>query len=334
MPPKPFVSAQEVAERAGVSRSAVSRTFTPGASVSPETRRRVVEAAEALGYHVNHLARGLMRNESGIVCLIVSEMSTPYRANLIRAMTQQLQNAGKVAMLINTDRSDGSVDLALRQAIRYRADASIILSGMPDRSITQLCLKNGQRLVLINRDDDQQGPLRINLDDAEAAGRVVTAFVRAGCRRLAFANSQAGTPSLMAREHGFVAAAKAVGLPVLVERHGPTNYESGRVLAQRLLTLGERPEAVFCATDLLACGFMDAARHQFRVSIPDQLCVAGFDDIEQAAWSSYDLTTFAQPVDRIAREAVAWLVNERQEPVDQSVRFRPDLIWRSSVRGG
>jgi DNA-binding LacI/PurR family transcriptional regulator len=170
MPQKPFVSAQEVAERAGVSRSAVSRTFTPGASVSPETRRRVVEAAEALGYHVNHLARGLMRNESGIVCLIVSEMSTPYRANLIRAMTQHLQNAGKVAMLINTDRSDGSVDLALRQAIRYRADASIILSGMPDRSITQLCLKNGQRLVLINRDDDQQGPLRINLDDAEAAG--------------------------------------------------------------------------------------------------------------------------------------------------------------------
>jgi DNA-binding LacI/PurR family transcriptional regulator len=79
---------------------------------------------------------------------------------------------------------------------------------------------------------------------------------------------------------------------------------------------------------------MDAARHQFRVSIPDQLCVAGFDDIEQAAWSSYDLTTFAQPVDRIAREAVAWLVNERQEPVDHSVRFRPDLVWRSSVRGG
>ncbi len=60
----------------------------------------------------------------------------------------------------------------------------------------------------------------------------------------------------MAREHGFVAAAKAMGLPVLVERHGPTNYESGRVLAQRLLTLGERPDAVFCATDLLACGFM------------------------------------------------------------------------------
>jgi DNA-binding LacI/PurR family transcriptional regulator len=331
-----FVSAKEVADRAGVSRSAVSRTFTPGASVAPETRRRVMEAAEALGYHVNHLARGLMRNESGIVCLIVSDMGTPYRSNLIRALTQHLQNAGKVAMLINTDRSDGSVDLALRQAIRYRADASIILSGMPDKSITQLCLRNGQRLVLINRDDSQDGPLRINLDDEEAAGRVVTAFARAGCRRLAFANSEAGTPSLMARETGFVAAAAALGLAAIVERHGATGYESGRILARRLMTRDERPDAVFCATDLIACGFMDAVRHDFSVLVPDQLCVAGFDDIEQASWASYDLTTFAQPVEDIAREAVAWLVNgptaEREESL--LLKLHAELVWRTSIRGG
>ncbi|HTO34195.1 MAG TPA: substrate-binding domain-containing protein [Pararhizobium sp.] len=331
---KLFVSAQEVAEKAGVSRSAVSRTFTSGASVSPKTRQKVLDAAEALGYHVNHLARGLMRNESGIVCLIVSEIGTPYRSSLIRALTQQLQNSGKVAMLINTDRSDGSVDLALRQAIRYRADASIILSGLPDKSITDLCLKNGQRLVLINRDDDREGPLRINLDDAEAAARIATAFVRAGCKRLAFANSQAGTPSLMAREHGFVAAAAALGMEVVVERFGHTGYEAGRIVAQQLLTRKERPDAVFCATDLLACGFMDAARHQFSMSIPDQICVAGFDDIEQASWSSYQLTTFAQPVDTIAREAVSWLVTDSAAPESRSVRLDADLVWRTSIRGG
>jgi DNA-binding LacI/PurR family transcriptional regulator len=330
---KLFVSAQEVAEKAGVSRSAVSRTFTSGASVSPKTRQKVLDAAEALGYHVNHLARGLMRNESGIVCLIVSEIGTPYRSALLRALTQQLQNSGKVAMLINTDRSDGSVDLALRQAIRYRADASVILSGLPDKSITDLCLKNGQRLVLINRDDDREGPLKINLDDADAAARIATAFVRAGCRKLAFANSQAGTPSLMAREHGFVAAAKALGLDVVVERFGHTAYESGRVVAQQLLTRKERPDAVFCATDLLACGFMDAARHQFSMSVPDQICVAGFDDIEQACWSSYGLTTFAQPVETIAREAVSWLVSEA-EPENHTVRLHADLVWRTSIRGG
>ncbi|MFS8056216.1 substrate-binding domain-containing protein [Rhizobium sp. BR 317] len=337
MPQKVFVSAQEVADRAGVSRSAVSRTFTLGASVSPETRRKVIEAADALGYHVNHLARGLMRNESGIVCLIVSDMATPHRSALVKALAQELQHSGKIAMLVNTDLLDGSVDLALRQAIRYRADASIIVSGMPDESITQLCLKNGQRLVLINRDDEQEGPLRINLDDEEAAGRVVTAFLRAGRRRLAFANSEAGTPSLMAREHGFVAAAKAHGLEVVVERYGWTSYESGRVLAQRLLTLSERPDAVFSATDLLACGFIDAARHQFFIRVPDQLCVAGFDDIEQASWASYQLTTFAQPLATIAREAVSWLEsNETAKPEGQAhaIRLHADLVWRGSIRGG
>ena len=331
---KLFVSAQEVAEKAGVSRSAVSRTFTSGASVSPKTRQKVLDAAEALGYHVNHLARGLMRNESGIVCLIVSEIGTPYRSALLRAVTQQLQNSGKVAMLINTDRSDGSVDLALRQAIRYRADASIILSGLPDKSITDLCLRNGQRLVLINRDDEQAGPLRINLDDREAARRAFTAFLRAGCREFGFANSQAMTPSLMAREEGFLAAGRQHGLDVSVERFGPTSYHSGTVLAQRFMTRAKRPDAVFCATDLLACGFMDAARHQFKLDIPSELCVIGFDDIEQASWSSYDLTTFAQPVQVIAREAVAWLSQPGETVSSDLSKLVPELIWRGSVRGG
>lgn len=333
MTEKLYVSAQDVAERAGVSRSAVSRAFTPGASVSSETRRRVMEAADALGYHVNHLARGLMRNESGIVCLIVSEVATPYRSALLSTLTQKLQNAGKVAMLVNTDRSDGSVDRALKQAIRYRADASIILSGLPDKSITQMCLKNGQRLVLINRDDDQAGPLRINLDDYEAGATVVTAFMRAGCHRLAFANSQAGTPSLMARERGFVDAARRAGLDVIVERYGWTGYDAGQALARRLLTRQTRPDAVFCATDLLACGFMDTARRQFSMMIPENLCVAGFDDIEQAAWQSYDLTTFAQPVADIANRAVSWLDEGTSNDIHR-IELHADFIWRGSIRPG
>ncbi|MBB3571873.1 LacI family DNA-binding transcriptional regulator [Rhizobium sp. BK491] len=333
MSQRDFVSAEEVAQRAGVSRSAVSRAFTPGASVSEATRQKVLQAAEELGYQVNHLARGLMRNESGIVCLIVSDVATPYRSALLRELTLHLQLAGKVAMLINTDRSDGSVNKALQQAIRYRADASVILSGLPDKSITQLCLRSGQRLVLINRDEDQSGPLHINLDDREAAARVVTAFVRAGCARLAFANSEAGTPSLMAREEGFIAAAREHGLSVVVERHGWTGYEAGQIVAQRLLTRKERPDAVFCATDLLACGFMDAARHQFSLSIPQQLCVVGFDDIEQASWSSYRLTTFSQPVTAIAREAVTWLA-ESSIVKGKSLTMQADLVWRDTIRGG
>lgn len=342
---KTVVSAQDVAELAGVSRSAVSRTFTPGASVSAATRKRVMAAAEALGYHVNHLARGLVRNRSGIVCLIVSELATPYRASLVRLVTQHLQEAGKIAMLINTDRSDDSVSQALQQAINYRADASFVLSGMPESAIARLCHKHGQRLVLINRNDALPGSLSINLDNEEAASRVVMAFARAGCHKLAFANSLAGTPSLMARERGFLHAAQAAGLSVSVERFGTTSYESGQILAHRLLTRRERPDAVFCVTDLLACGFMDEVRHRFSLRIPEDLCVAGYDDIPQAAWSSYHLTTFAQPVEQFARDAVQWLIAEEQkegelppppglEMPGETRLYHADFIWRGTVRGG
>jgi DNA-binding LacI/PurR family transcriptional regulator len=109
--PKSFVSAEQVAERAGVSRSAVSRTFTPGASVSEDTRRRVMTAATELGYHVNHLARGLMRRSTGIVCLIVADVESPQTARMVRAITMRLQSVGKVAMLINiSDPRDAAAD--------------------------------------------------------------------------------------------------------------------------------------------------------------------------------------------------------------------------------
>ncbi|MGK3141337.1 LacI family DNA-binding transcriptional regulator [Pantoea sp. C2G6] len=340
---KAVVSAQDVADRAGVSRSAVSRTFTPGASVSDATRARVMKAAEELGYHVNHLARGLVRNRSGIVCLIASEVDTPYRASLVRWMTQYLQEAGKVAMLINTDRSDASVSAALQQAINFRADASIILSGMPDSAITCLCYKHGQQLVLINRDESLPGTLNISLDARPSAEMAVKAFVRAGCSRIAFVNSLAGTSSLLKRERDFLAAAEKAGVAAQVERFGSTSYESGQILAQRLLTRDIRPDAVYCATDLLACGFMDEARHRFALRIPEDLCIIGHDNIPQSGWSSYNLTTFAQPVEQFARDAIRWLVETKaqqdtlrpkSEQQPEQRLYQPDVVWRSSVRGG
>ncbi|WP_058960278.1 LacI family DNA-binding transcriptional regulator [Type-E symbiont of Plautia stali] len=339
---KTVVSAQDVAERAGVSRSAVSRVFTPGASVSSAMRIRVMKAAQELGYHVNHLARGLVRNRSGIVCLIVSEIATPYRASLVRWLTQFLQEAGKIAMLINTDRSDNSVSAALQQAINFRADASIILSGMPDRTITRQCYQHGQRIILINRDEALPGSLSINLDAQRAAATAVMAFQRAGCQHLAFANSLAGTPSLMKREAAFVAEAQRVGMTVTVERFGSTSYESGQILAHRLLTQHQRPDAVFCVTDLVACGFMDEARHRFALRVPEDLCLIGYDNIAQAGWSSYNLTTFAQPVELFARDAVNWLMQTeadetgftpQTEQQHDSLLYQADVVWRGSVRG-
>jgi DNA-binding LacI/PurR family transcriptional regulator len=332
-PVKSFVSAQQVAERAGVSRSAVSRTFTAGASVSEATRRKVLAAAETLGYHVNHLARGLIHDRSGIVCLIGVDLQSPYQAKILEALTRRLQDIDKVAMVINTAGETGSVEAALRQTLNYRADATIVLSGSPAASLIETCIANGQHVILINRDDQHTGPEHIIVDNAAAAREAFAMLQRAGCRHIAVVSSQAGTSSLVGREQAFAAAAAEAGVEISVVRAGPTAYASGAEAARAVLSRAERPDAAFCVTDLLACGFMDAARYEFGLSIPADLCVIGFDDIDQAGWASYGLTTFRQPIENIAEYVAGLLAGDAAVPAAPEPRyFQADPIWRRSVR--
>lgn len=330
--PPLFVNARAVAERAGVSRSAVSRTFTQGASVSDQTRRKVLHAAEELGYHVNHLARGL-RERSNIVCLVVADMTTPIRAKMVDVLTRKLQAAGKVTMVINTETDTESVSSALRQTLNYRADATVVLSGTPPASLIETCLANGQQVLLINRDDDFSGSHRLGVDNAMAGAEALFLLQRAGCKRLGLVTSTAGTASLIERERAFLAAAGAVGIDVSVTATGPTTYASGADAARRLFGRSNAPDGLFCVTDLLALGFMDTAREEFRLRVPEDICIVGFDDIEQADWHSYRLTTFAQPLEAMASHVVALVLDPASASLERRV-FEPIPVWRRSVRPG
>ncbi|MBK1867927.1 substrate-binding domain-containing protein [Aestuariivirga sp. YIM B02566] len=328
---KTFVSAQQVAEFAGVSRSAVSRTFTEGASVSEATRKKVLHAAETLGYHVNHLARSLINEKSGIVCLIGADISTPYQGRIVETMTRRLQAINRVAMIINTSSTSESVEAALRQTLNYRAEATIVLSGKPPASLIKTCVNSGQHVILINRDDPVSGPTSITLDNQGAAREAFHMLKRAGCRNFAVISSEAGTPSLVGRETAFVKAAKDAGFTASATRLGPTAYASGYEAGRLVLARHDRPDGVFCVTDLMACGFMDAARTEFALAIPEDLCVVGFDDIDQASWASYNLTTFRQPIEQIADHAVALLSADEPE-ARGPIAFQAPPVWRRSVR--
>lgn len=327
-----FVSAQKVAQRAGVSRSAVSRTFTDGASVSEETRRKVMQAAEELGYHVNHLARGLINDRSNIVCLVAADMASPFQARMLEVLSRRLQEVNKVTMVINTSGDNDSVAQALRQTINYRADATVVLSGTPAASLIDTCIANGQHVILINRDDHPDGPDNLMLDSVAAVNEAFFLLQRAGCRKIAVISSQAGTPSIRGREVAFTAAANAAGMEVTITRAGPTAYQSGVEAARQLFARPDQPDGAFCVTDLLACGFMDAARYEFGMRIPDDLCVVGHDDIEQAGWESFNLTTFRQPIDQMAEQISTLLLRETIPLRPQPITFQPVPVWRKSVR--
>ncbi|WP_323013104.1 substrate-binding domain-containing protein [Devosia sp.] len=328
---KASVSADKVAELAGVSRSAVSRAFTDGASVSPETRAKVLAAAAQLGYHVNHLARGLLWHRTGIVCLIVAEMQAPFQASMVEVITRRLQAIGKVVMVLNTSGQADSVESALRQTLNYRADATVFISGTPPASLVNTCLENGQRVILINRADPIVGPEFISVENETAALEACLMLKRAGCQRVAVVSSTAGTPGLASRERTFLEAAAENGLEACVSRAGPTGYKTGADSARQLLATSRRPEGVFCVTDLLALGFMDVARLEFRMSIPQDLCVIGFDDIPESNWLGYELTTFRQPLQGIADQIASIVEKEDGEPGAPAI-LPTQVVWRKTVR--
>ncbi|MDO1581100.1 LacI family DNA-binding transcriptional regulator [Rhizobium oryzicola] len=327
-----FVSADQVARLAGVSRSAVSRTFTPGASVSPATRAKVLEAAEELGYHVNDLARGVLANQSRLVGIVAMKPEVGFRSHLTAALTKALIKRGSVPVLINTGQTEEELLAAQKMLIGHRAQATIILSGSPPASFFELAHRNGQPMVVIGR--LEAGADHVHAGNSEASCRAAGAFVAAGRKRLAFVGSNSNTPSIKEREDAFVAEATRLGVSVVVARGNDTDYGGGVAAARDLFERGEKPDAVFCANDLLAFGLIDVLRREGGLRVPEDVAVIGFDDVPEAAWLSYELTTFRQDPHVMAARAVDLLerrLSDPDRPMDRE-RVIPELVIRQTFR--
>jgi DNA-binding LacI/PurR family transcriptional regulator len=327
-----FISAHMVAERAGVSRSAVSRAFTPGASIAPETRKKVLEVAAELGYQVNDLARGLLANRSRLVGLVASDLASPFRTLQVAALSRHLVERGSVPVLIPTGTGEDQVGAAHSTLLRYRAEATIVLSGMPSSSIVELAQRNGQPLIVMGR--TEHGPDHVRVNNARAAQVAVDVFLARGLTRLGLITSAVGSPNLIEREEAFLSAARRQGVEVKVQRSGYTDYDGGQTAASLLLGVEDPVEAVFCVNDLMALGLMDYARDVLSLSIPEDLSVIGFDGIPETRWGAYRLTTFRQDEEALAAEIIRVLDQRQADPKAPPIVsvLEVPLIYRGSVR--
>jgi DNA-binding LacI/PurR family transcriptional regulator len=329
-----FVTAADVARRAGVSRSAVSRAFTPGASVSPEARKRILRAAEHLGYRVNRLAQGLINARSNVIGLVGADLQQPFHAEFLTSLSAAFLADGFQCMLLNAANAQRDMGALITRVLEYRVFAIVVMSGTPPARVVLECLDNGVPVVLVNK---ALAGVRVDtvMADHAAGGRLAAQqLLGAGCRRLAVVSSAARTASLTGRINGFCACAADAGVRVRVRQEGDTDYASGRDAALALLA-EEAFDGVFCVSDLLALGFLDAARTRCGRRVPEDLSIIGFDNIPQAGWDAYRLTTFHQPVADLT-QAVMQILRRRKEHVGASlaqvlVPVRP--VVRSTVRG-
>lgn len=287
-------------------------------------------AALELGYQVNDLARGLLANRSRLVGLVVTKPEVGFRALLVASLSRALIRRGNIPFLINTGSTAQEIEAVHAALFGYRAEATIILSGSPPASFVELARRNGQPLIMIGRAEPDCDHVR--LDNAQAAAEVAAMFVRSGHTRLGLAGSASATPSIVEREHAFMEAAERLGASVSHRRGGDTDYAGGKAAGSALLAGPDRPQAIFCVNDLIAFGVMDVAR-RLGIDIPSDLSVIGFDDIPEASWDAYRLTTFRQDPDDIAAQAIAQMERRLESPdaPPSIIRLRPDLVLRESA---
>lgn len=286
----------DVAQLAGVSRSAVSRAFTEGATVAPETRRKVFEAAAALGYVVNPLARGLQTGSSNIVGLLASRLDTPIRSRQIKLLAAALLRHGFRPMLITAEHEDDLPGL-MRAALSYNVAGMIVTSDTPPQDLVQECANRRIPLVLVNRDPAGLPADRVQMDPVAGGRMVFDLLRRCGATRLACLSPQGETFSVTGRSESFRQAAEEAGLPCRLIRVENQSYAAAQGAIARIGREGMAGiDGLFCATDLMALGALDGLRVDLRLRVPEDVQVVGFDDIEQAGWGAYRLTTIRQDI--------------------------------------
>ncbi len=328
------ISSIDVARLAGVSQSAVSRTFTPGASVSKETRNKVTAAADQLGYRPNVIARSLIQQSTKIIGIVMIRFNNPFYAIVLGEFTKKLNALGYRTLLLNVEHSE-EVDAALPMALQYQVDGIIITSATLSSKMAEGCMEAGTPVVLFNR-YDASGKVNAVYCDSVSGGRMVAeAFLDAGHSRPAFISGESGSSTSRDRETGFIECLREKGIRSIIHENGKDyTYEAGYAAAKRIFKRKTPPDAIFCANDLIAMGAMDYLRGDLGLRIPRDLSIIGFDDIPMAGWTAYSLTTIRQPIDWMVDATVERLMRAISAPVNEIVmkRVQGTLVQRSSSR--
>lgn len=308
------VTSHEVAALAGVSRSAVSRTFTQGASVSAKTREKVLSAAAELGYRPNALARSLIVRSTQMIGLVMAEWKNPFYTRMLRQFSERFQAEGYQLLLL-TSNTETDVDDAVRRLLQYQVDGLLVVSAKPSEALARECANTGTPVVLVNRLAKKLQASSVTCDNAQIGRDTVEHLVAAGYQRLALVRGAPGVLTNIERSDAIrTALAAAPGAKLVADVTGYLGYDAGRQVVAELWNSAAPPDAIICSSDPTALGVLDGARIDLGIDVPEQLAVVGMGDIPQSGWGAYRLTTVHLPVDEMIDLAVADLLARLAEP--------------------
>jgi DNA-binding LacI/PurR family transcriptional regulator len=323
-------TAKEVAHAAGVSLAAVSRAFAPGAPLEESKRRRILAAAEQIGY-TSPARRAAEAIAASTVTLLAGDLLNPFYPVVLDTLAKHMQRSGK-QLLVYALPAAMDVDASLSQILASRPSAVIVTSAYLTSNVARACRQHQIKIVLLNR---VQRDIRINsvACDNYAGGRDVAALLLAkGHQRIGFLGGIVNTSTHMERARGFKDALSEAGAALYVQAIGNFNYQDAYAATLKMLSSPKRPDALFCCNDIMALAAIDAAREK-GLKVPEDVAIIGFDDIPMASWNAYKLTTVRQPIERMVQEALDIIEDSSIRPQDDgATRLLPGtMISRASA---
>ena len=333
------VTIKDIARLAGVSVTTVSRALNHAPEISEETRERILRLCRETGYRTNLLARSLISSRSNVIGVITSDISNPFRASFSLHIEMCAKERDYQVMLCSGCPGDGRIDGLFEFLISQRVDGVLLINS--NNSAGDLLKKYASSVpsVLVGGCAPEESGLRINAvsNDNYAGGRMAAEYLyQLGHRDVMYLGLRGDSFTHVLRHRGFLLRAQELGMRVdtLVNPDGASTIKSGYSLGRQLFRKPFRQTAVFAASDAMALGVLEAAA-ACGISIPEELSLMGYDNIDYAALPNIRLTTIAQPIPGLARASIKLLldlIDSQEEGVYTRMLLTPALVERRTCK--
>jgi DNA-binding LacI/PurR family transcriptional regulator len=309
----------DIARKAGVAPMTVSRVVNDSGYVSRQIRERVESVIKELNYHPNALARGLKRQRTHVVGILLPDIANPFSAELAQGIQEVLLARGYSSFISASERSVQREQAALRALFDHRADG-IIVATRETKAGNDFLLRLADRdlpMVVVGRALNHPRVDRVTADHWKGGYEAVEHLISLGHKRIGFVGVSAINGAGLRRYQGYLDALQEHGLPIdeklivgPVGQFGPgySTQDDGYAGMKKLLALKKRPTAVFARNDYTAMGAICAIRDA-NLRIPEEIAIGGFDNVPLAAYMTPPLTTVDQPTKQQGREAAQLLLD-------------------------
>lgn len=326
------VTSRDVAASAGVSQATVSRVMSGSELVADETRRRVLAAMRRTGYQPNQAARSMRTRRSGTIGIVVADVLNPFYPAVIAAASRELNRRNRRMILWESD--FGGERNAVEAIGQRYVDGVMFTTATAQSPPLKAALDAGQPTVLVNRTISGLPCDQVDSNNSPTSSDIARYFATGGHRRVGLITADGSFSTAALRDAGFRAGVGQAGL-VLPEElvvDGGFTHQGGHAALVTMMTSPAPPTAVFCVNDLSALGALDAAT-SLRLRVPQDVWIAGYDDIDMASWEAFSLSSARQPIDLMIGLAVDLLLARIDRPsrVFQHYQFPTTFSVRRST---